>query len=146
MLRATRTRLPSTPRPAGDGAAGRSRRLSGRAACQGPNWRAMPWRSSVGVGLARVRGSRGRGRGIGVVNEGDDTLTESCEGAINFMVIETRDGSLQERPVDGVVEVRLGRMAREAEDLGCVCHRHFEFVFNRMDGSADYVDVPTSLA
>jgi hypothetical protein len=33
------------------------------------------------------------------VDEGDDTLTESCEGAVNFMVIEIRVGSLQELPV-----------------------------------------------
>jgi hypothetical protein len=42
-----------------------------------------------------VRGGLG-GR---VVDEGDDTLTESCEGAVNFMVIEIRVGSLQELPV-----------------------------------------------
>jgi hypothetical protein len=33
----------------------------------------------------------------------DDTLTESCEGAVNFMVIEIRVGSLQELPSGGVV-------------------------------------------
>ena len=44
-----------------------------------------------------VRGGLG-GR---VVDEGDDTLTESCEGAVNFMVIEIRVGSLQELPGGG---------------------------------------------
>jgi len=39
------------------------------------------------------------GREVKVVDEGDDTLTESCEGAVNFMVIEIRVGSLQELPV-----------------------------------------------
>jgi hypothetical protein len=31
-----------------------------------------------------------------VVDEGDDTLTESCEGAVNFMVVEMRDRSLHQ--------------------------------------------------
>jgi hypothetical protein len=39
------------------------------------------------------------GKAIRAVGEGDDTLTESCEGAVNFMVIEIRVGSLQELPV-----------------------------------------------
>jgi len=40
------------------------------------------------------------GRGVRVVDGGgDDTLTESCEGAVSFMVIEIRVGSLQELPV-----------------------------------------------
>jgi hypothetical protein len=40
------------------------------------------------------------GRVVRVVDEGNDTLTESCEGAVNFMVIEIRRvGSLQELPV-----------------------------------------------
>ena len=43
----------------------------------------------------------GRGTIVGVVDgdEGNDTLTESCEGAVNFMVIEIRVGSWQELPV-----------------------------------------------
>lgn len=32
------------------------------------------------------------------IDEGEDTLTESCEGAVNFMVIEMMDGSLLELP------------------------------------------------
>lgn len=32
------------------------------------------------------------------IYEGEDTLTESCEGAVNFMVIEMMDGSLLELP------------------------------------------------
>jgi hypothetical protein len=32
-----------------------------------------------------------------VMDEGDDTLTESCEGAVNFMVIEMMFGSLQKK-------------------------------------------------
>jgi hypothetical protein len=39
------------------------------------------------------------GRVVRIVDEGNDTLTESCEGAVNFMVIEIRVGSLQELPV-----------------------------------------------
>jgi len=39
------------------------------------------------------------GQGVRVVDGGDDTLTESCEGAVSFMVIEIRVGSLQELPV-----------------------------------------------
>lgn len=30
-----------------------------------------------------------------MLNESDDTLTESCEGAVNFMVMERTVGSLQ---------------------------------------------------
>jgi hypothetical protein len=84
--------------PAGDGAAERSRRLSDRAVCPGLKQRGMPLRA--------VRGSRG----IRVVDEGDDTLTESCEGAINFMVVEVRVGSLHDLPFDDVIEVGFGRM------------------------------------
>lgn len=37
--------------------------------------------------------------GVRSIDEGDeDTLTESCEGAVNFMVIEMMDGSLLELP------------------------------------------------
>jgi len=37
--------------------------------------------------------------GVQVMDEDDDTLTESCcEGAVNFMVIEIDGGSLQELP------------------------------------------------
>tara|TARA_R110002060_G_scaffold42469_2_gene53909 strand:+ start:1506 stop:1655 length:150 start_codon:yes stop_codon:yes gene_type:complete len=32
------------------------------------------------------------------IDEGEDTLTESCESAVNFMVIEMMDGSLLELP------------------------------------------------
>jgi hypothetical protein len=45
-----------------------------------------------------------RGRATEVVNEGDDTLTESCKGAISFMVIEISFGSLQKIRVGEVVE------------------------------------------
>ena len=38
-----------------------------------------------------MRGSRGME--VKVVDKGNDTLTESCEGAVNFMVIEMGDGS-----------------------------------------------------
>jgi hypothetical protein len=34
--------------------------------------------------------------GLRLVDEGDDTLTESCEGAVNFMVIEMRERSLHQ--------------------------------------------------
>lgn len=37
------------------------------------------------------------------MDEGDDdTLTESCEGAVNFMVIEMKVGSLQKLPFSGI--------------------------------------------
>jgi len=48
--------------------------------------------------LGGSEGCRARG-GRTTSSEGDDTLTESCEGAVNFMVIEIRVGSLQELPV-----------------------------------------------
>ena len=32
------------------------------------------------------------------MDEGDGTLTESCEEAVNFMVVELRTGSLHELP------------------------------------------------
>jgi hypothetical protein len=51
------------------------------------------------------------------VDDGDDTLTESCEGAVNFMVIEIRAGSLQKLPFGDVVEVGFGA-ARQAERFG----------------------------
>ncbi len=39
-----------------------------------------------------------------MINESNDTLTESCEGAVNFMVIERKVGSLQKAPLGDVVE------------------------------------------
>ena len=50
------------------------------------------------------------------MDEGDDdTLTESCEGAINFMVIEMEVGSLQKLPFGDVVEVKFGAGCGQAE-------------------------------
>jgi hypothetical protein len=46
--------------------------------------------------------------GISVVDEGDDTLTESCDGAVNFMVIAMRDGSLPEVHRELVIFVGFG--------------------------------------
>jgi len=37
-------------------------------------------------------------RDIRVVGQDDDTLTESCEGAVKIMVIEMKVGSLQKLP------------------------------------------------
>jgi hypothetical protein len=52
------------------------------------------------------------GRDIKVVDDGNDTLTESCEGAVSFMVIEIRVGSWQELPVVVVLE-RMDRIVRD---------------------------------
>lgn len=48
------------------------------------------------------------GRGIRVVDESDDTLTESCEGAVNFMVVEMKDKSLHQVHLGEVVNVVCG--------------------------------------
>jgi hypothetical protein len=70
------------------------------------------------------------------VDEGDDTLTESCEDAINFMVIEIRVGSLQELPVVKVVENGLcGMGMRQAEMVGTT--QAGFFVFIKKDGWMD---------
>ena len=43
------------------------------------------------------------------MNEGDDTLTESCEGAVNFMVVEMRERSLHQVRLGDVVSVDCGQ-------------------------------------
>ena len=54
------------------------------------------------------------------MDDGNDTLTESCEGAVNFMVIEMEVGSLQKLPFGGVVEVKFGRGMRSGRRNGFV--------------------------
>jgi hypothetical protein len=72
------------------------------------------------------------------VDEGDDdTLTESCEGAINFMVIEMEVGSLQKLPFRDVVEVKFGAGCGQAEDLGFVSRTVDASTLFFMNGSAD---------
>ena len=67
------------------------------------------------------------------MDEGDDdTLTESCEGAINFMVIEMEVGSLQKLPFGDVVEVKFGAGwdAVRPKIWVCITDRgRFDFVF-----------------
>jgi hypothetical protein len=77
---------------AGDAAAGRFLHWSGRAGYRGPLALELTLRlAAVGASAHRT--------GVKVMDGGDDTLTESCEGAVSFMVIEIRVGSLQELPV-----------------------------------------------
>jgi hypothetical protein len=79
------------------------------------------------------------GPGVRVVGEGegDDTLTESCEGAVTFMVIEIRVGSLQELPVVVVLSVWTGLCGMRCavkpkggkgrfHDLGIFCFYQWE--------------------
>jgi hypothetical protein len=63
--------------PADDGGAGQLHHLSDRAVCREQNSQVMP---SWWVDVIRGRGSRD-------VIKVNDTLTESCEGAVRFMVI-----------------------------------------------------------
>ena len=48
-----------------------------------------------------------------MLDEGDDTLTESCEGAVNFMVVEMRDRSLHQVHLWDCCESRLRAMQAE---------------------------------
>jgi hypothetical protein len=52
-----------------------------------------------------------------VLDVGDDTFTESCEGAVNFMVIETRGGSLQHSSLLILWVLRLARVFQAEEVL-----------------------------
>jgi hypothetical protein len=75
--------------------------------------------------------------GAGVMDEDDDTLTESCcEGAVNFMVIELGGGSWQEASLE--YGRRKRRMVVGSEVAGCECgqsrlrsgrRRFFVFLF-----------------
>jgi hypothetical protein len=79
------------------------------------------------------------------VDEGDDTLTESCEGAVNFMVVEMRVGSLQKLPFGDVVEVWFGAGCGQAEDLVCITVRGTLRLLFFINGSADRHHVPSFL-
>ena len=75
------------------------------------------------------------------MDDGNDTLTESCEGAVNFMVIEMEVGSLQKLPFGGVVEVKFGRGMRSGRRNGWYhgppWDSTFEFVFYGLDQQTD---------
>jgi len=61
-----------------------------------------------------MRGSRG----VRVVDESDDTLTESSEGAVNFMVVEILDGSLHQVRLWECCECRLNPMRAAPRRVG----------------------------
>jgi hypothetical protein len=46
----------------------------------------------------------------------DDTLTESCEGAVGFMVVGVACGSLRELPVFGLIARDGEKKARSTRD------------------------------
>lgn len=58
------------------------------------------------------------------MNEGDDTLTESCEGAISFMVIEISFRSWQKLPFGDVI--KYGRVVGWVAPVGTTI-RYFVF-------------------
>jgi hypothetical protein len=75
-----------------------------------------------------MRGSRA----VKLVMEGNDTLTESCGDAVNFMVIEMRDRSLQKLHL---WECRENRMwAAQVEG----CSTDQIFCFYRKERSPDF--------
>jgi len=77
------------------------------------------------------------------VNEGDDTLTESCEGAVSLMVIEIRLGSLQKLPFGEVVED--GRLWDGLGRRLALYHKSgFCFLSRRLGSAEMLVDATTS--